>query len=746
LEALSPDVLRTVYAFTYAVLGLAVGVRALAFPSSSFRNRLLALSVFGLCHAGALWSGPLISQLDDSVPFYARTLLYQPSNIALFYFAFGWNTRRPNLAHLALLAAVFVFVLGVVSTDNAAEMQTFSRLLIDFPACACAAWVFFNDRSFRSTSPLVDRMRLFAAVGFGIYALLQFFPTPSDYLLAPILNRHTFFTVTGFEVHTVRSVAILIIAVGTLSLLNHFDSVMRRQTETALATVDAKLRKALEVTGLGSWEWDTVEDKAIWSDQMRAIFGLSSDVDPDYELFLQFVHPDDREKVAEAVRVCFEKHEPYRMNHRILATDGQIKFVDARGEVEFGPDGRPVRMLGSMFDITELENARAALHERDAKLSRILEAAPEAIIIADEQGRIVLFNEGAQDVFGYTPEETVGQTIAMLMPERFRAAHSGHVRGFASGGDVQKRMGDRNEIAGVRKNGEEFPARATISKLESADGLIYSVWLRDVTRSKAIREELLAAKAAAEAASAAKSNFIANMSHELRTPLNAILGFSEVMGMETFGPLGHERYREYTEDIKKSGEHLLSIINDILNVSQLEAGKMRLTDVEAVDVIDLVEDCIKWVSPKADAAGVELAFDGGDGVPALRGERRLLAQVLLNLLSNAVKFSPKGGTVEITAEEDTDDRVRISVRDSGAGMTPEQLARIGEPFLQFGEARSRKFEGTGLGLSIAKRLVELHGGKLESFSAPNEGTIFTMVMPAEMQASRSADAAKAVWA
>jgi PAS domain S-box-containing protein len=604
---------------------------------------------------------------------------------------------------------------------------------------------FAFDDCFRSASRFVNRMRWFAVFGFGIYALLQFFPPQADILLADILNSTNFQAVTGISTNSARATAVMMITIGMFALLNHFDAVMRRQTQEALARVDAQLRKALEITGLGSWEWDIVGDTANWSDEMRAIFGAAQDCDLDFEFFVKHVHTDDREAVKHAVRFCFENHTPYKMKHRLIAADGRVKIVEARGEVEFGHDGKPNLMSGSMLDITELEEARAAIHKREAKLSRLLEVAPEAIIITDEKGRIVLFNEGAQDIFGHTAEETMGHSIDMSMPERFRRAHHGHIHGFAAGSDSNKRMGERNEIAGVRKNGEEFPARATISKYESSDGVSFTVWLRDSTHSKMIRDELLAAKAAAEAASAAKSNFIAHMSHELRTPLNAILGFSELMETETFGPLGHDRYREYAGDIRRSGAHLLSVISDILNISQLDAGKTILNEMDAVDVTELLEECAKWVGTKADASRVELVVNVASDVPPLWGDRRLLTQIFLNLLSNAVKFTPEGGMVEVFAEENHDAGVRVGVKDTGIGMTVEQAARGGEQFLQFDETRSRKFEGTGLGLSIAKRLIELHGGRLEVESAPDVGTTFTVTMPPGPTAFASPEAPNAAW-
>lgn len=388
-------------------------------------------------------------------------------------------------------------------------------------------------------------------------------------------------------------------------------------------------------------------------------------------------------------------------------------------------------MLGSMLDVTELEEGRAALHERDAKLSRILQAAPEAVIVADHNGRITLFNEGAQEIFGYAPGEIVGRSIVMLMPEESRAHHDAYISDFAAAPDSRKRIGKNGEISGRRKNGEIFPGKATISKLETPDGFTYTVWLRDITASKAIREELIAAKTAAEAASNAKSNFIANMSHELRTPLNAILGFSEIMEMETYGSIGHPRYREYIGDIRRSGTHLLSIVRDILSISELDAGKTQLNEEEILDAGELLNECAKWVEDRAKKAGVRLNVACPLDTPYVRADKRLLTQVVLNLLSNATKFTPEGGSIEVSAQEAEDGSLRFSVRDTGIGMTTDQISRIGEPFLQFDESRSRKFAGTGLGLSIAKRLVERHGGSLNVQSTPNIGTVFFFDLPPE---------------
>lgn len=292
MNGLSADAFRLIYGFTYVIMGLAVGIRAIAFPSSSFRNRLLALAGFGILHAAALWGVDFIDRLGDAAPSYGHTLAYLPSDLALFYFAFGWNERRPMLAHLVVAASVGIFAITAILTEGEVPLQIVSRIIIDFPATLSAALVFARDDTFRGASRFAERTRWIAAAGFAIYAALQFFPPQADLFPATILNATNFETVAGVSVNTARAFAILIITIGTLALLNHFDFVMRRQTEAALESVDGRLKKALEITGLGIWEWDIKKDVAHWSDQMYAIFGYArGGVVPNYSLFIEHVHP-----------------------------------------------------------------------------------------------------------------------------------------------------------------------------------------------------------------------------------------------------------------------------------------------------------------------------------------------------------------------------------------------------------------------------------------------------------------------
>jgi two-component system cell cycle sensor histidine kinase PleC len=231
-------------------------------------------------------------------------------------------------------------------------------------------------------------------------------------------------------------------------------------------------------------------------------------------------------------------------------------------------------------------------------------------------------------------------------------------------------------------------------------------------------------KIRAEGANKAKSEFLANMSHELRTPLNAINGFSEIMTAELFGPLGDRRYKEYVGDILSSGQHLLSVINDILDMSKIEAGKMTLR-FEPLDLHDVAEDAVRLVRTRADAAGLRLSVDMDD-LPEVEADFRALKQVLLNLLSNAVKFTPRGGAIRVFARTGLDaageQRVQVSVQDTGIGISREDLERLASPFEQVESQHSKTHQGTGLGLALSKALIAMHGGQLEIQSEPGKGT------------------------
>ena len=449
-----------------------------------------------------------------------------------------------------------------------------------------------------------------------------------------------------------------------------------------------------------------------------------------YDSLIAIVYEDDRARFEDVVGGGLRSRTAFTHDHRILRPSGEVRYVHQQAEVVCDDDGKPIRMAGVVHDVSEPKRAEEDLRKSEARLAGILDIAPEAVISIDRAGRIQLFNQGAEAISGYRSDEILEQNLDILLPVELRLRHVALVEAFDQAPEVSRRMSRRGEIVGLRKDGSQFPAEASISKLDLGGEMLFTVLLRDITERKEVERTILSGKEEAEVANRVKSEFLANMSHELRTPLNAIIGFAEIIMSEVLGPVGNEKYRDYAKDINDSGQHLLEIINDILDLSKIETGQAALCE-EEIDVPDAVRACLKLIRERATTAGVDLIPDFESGTyPVLRADRRMLKQILVNLLSNAVKFTPRGGRVTVSAHCDPVAGYTLTFADSGIGIAPDDIPKALARFEQVDARLDRRFEGTGLGLPLSKAFVELHGGSLDLESEVGVGTTVTIRFPA----------------
>ncbi|SMH56696.1 PAS domain S-box protein [Azospirillum agricola] len=386
--------------------------------------------------------------------------------------------------------------------------------------------------------------------------------------------------------------------------------------------------------------------------------------------------------------------------------------------------------LGVARDVTERRLAEEALRASTSRLSALVRALPDLVFILDEEGRYreVIASEGT--LLPRPVRDTVGRKLHELLPPDIADRLMETLRRTLETGQPQRAEYPLAVQAGQRW----FEGRTQMLAADFGNRPMVMVLARDITDRVETAERLAAARDQAEAANRAKSAFLATMSHELRTPLNAIIGFSDIMLHELFGPLGSPRYHDYARHVQNSGRHLLELINDVLDMSKLEAGRLTLEE-GWVDVADTLESCRALMAVPAEHGGLSLTVACPPDLPALLADERALRQVLLNLFANAVKFTPEGGRVEVEAgvRPDGDGKAggfAITVRDTGIGIAPDALARIAEPFQQADSSITRRFGGTGLGLSISRNLVELHGGSLVIDSELGRGTAVTILFPA----------------
>jgi PAS domain S-box-containing protein len=367
----------------------------------------------------------------------------------------------------------------------------------------------------------------------------------------------------------------------------------------------------------------------------------------------------------------------------------------------------------------------SALQVEADELRAILETATDGVVVLDTDGRIRSMNRSASALFNFDDNETRGKPFAMLFAHESQKAVQDYVAGL-SGHGVASVLNDGREVIGREASGGFIPLFMTMGRMAGSNS--YCAVIRDITQWKRSEEELRTAKRSAETANQHKSDFLARVSHEIRTPLNAIIGFSDMIASEHFGPAGHPRYVEYAHDIGRSGRHVLDIVNDLLDISKIEAGEM---DVEfaAVGLNDCISEAVSLVQPQANAQRVIIRTSLSQSVPDVVADLRSIKQIAINILANAIRFTPSGGQIVVSTAYEPTGSVTLRIRDTGVGMSKSELEQAMKPFGQVQPGARKRGDGTGLGLPLTKAMIEANRAQFSIQSAPNEGTLVEITFP-----------------
>ena len=442
---------------------------------------------------------------------------------------------------------------------------------------------------------------------------------------------------------------------------------------------------------------------------------------------------------ANALSRMFRDRDPQAMTAEdvgavaIVRADGQVLSVDGHAQA-ISWDGAPATLIALRRSLEAELRARMRVAESEAAtpsglassdLQAMLDRASDGAVTLDLAGRILSLNEPAERLFGYHQNEIAGESLLMLLAPQSHPEATARLESLSQGGEAEPGFRPL-QVVGRDRSGASVPLALTLARIGPSEAPQFCALVRDLSRERDTERRLIAAREAAEAASAAKTDFLAQVSHEIRTPLHAILGFAEVMLEERFGPVGNERYKDYIKDIHASGSHVMSLADDLLDLSKIEAGKLELA-FASVDANSVIRECVSLMQPQAARERVIMRVSLHDRLPRVMVDERSLKQIMLNLMSNAVKFNEPGGQVIVSTAVDAAGQPVIRVRDTGVGMNENEVGLALTPFSQVSKGGTKG--GAGLGLPLTKALVEANKAEFSIKSRREQGTLIEIAFP-----------------
>jgi PAS domain S-box-containing protein len=505
----------------------------------------------------------------------------------------------------------------------------------------------------------------------------------------------------------------------------------RKSTESRLLSKEEDYRKVINSIDTIIWKTEVDREGNFINPYVSApadkILGFPGDsIGTNWYKYFSSIHPEDRNILLSLLNSdSIDTGTTENLDYRLIGSDGNIFWMNSTATACILENGN-IQLFGTTRNITKQKVAEEELSKSERKYRSLIEQSNDAIFINSLDGRIIDVNSRACKMMGYTPEQLKRMSVIDLMVPDERENGSQVLETFKKQGYVH------GETKYLTSKSDILDVEISASVLEGYKDIAQAV-VRDITERKKAEEIILLAKIEAESANRSKSEFLASMSHELRTPLNSIMGFSDMLSEGYAGPLS-DIQRKYSQHISTSGKYLLTLINNILDIAKIENGKMEL-ELEHFIMDEVFEDAEKLAGHLARKKNIKLQIQKLENIE-LVADKIKIKQIIYNLLSNAIKFTPEHGEVNLLAAV-THNRIKISVRDTGIGISEEDLDQLFMPFKQIDSQLSRQYNGSGLGLSIVKKLVELHGGDISVESEVGEGSTFAFTIPLTSSAKKT---------